>query len=379
MNILVINNSYPNRQYPNAYVFVHNQVKMLQKRGHHVIVMDIDLRSPRWKRKYGYWVDCYDGVRVYRMSFPFITRSPMPTGVVNKLSEMFAKVLYKKMLQNGEKIDFVHAHFAFGSGAAARKLKKSYNIPYVITEHSSGIHMKKKNTVKASLPCYRSANEIIAVSGVLKKAIKECGIKKEIEVVPNVVDTQKFCFLKDEKEKETFVFLTVARLIDSKRLDLLIDAFAELAKKNQEIRLMIVGNGGSEQKLKEQVEKKQIAGQVEFTGSIPNEKMPDIYRNADCFVLPSNNETFGMVYAEAAACGTPIIATKCGGPEDIVTAENGLLIERNNQKQLEEAMNKIYIAKGQNQYDGEKIHNDIEKRFGENKVYEMLEKIYERL
>lgn len=379
MNVLMICNSYPNRQFPNAYVFVHNQVQMLRKRGHNVIVMDIDLRSPRWKRKYGFWIDNYDGVKVYRMSVPFVTRQPMPAAIVNFLTRRLALKVYRKILKNKEKVDFMHAHFAFASGAAAVAIKKRYGIPYVITEHSSGIHMHDRNIVRASMECYYRADKIITVSEVLKEAIKECGIDREVVVIPNVIDTKRFIPGKARAIVKEFTFLTVARLIPSKGIDILLQAFARMAEKNRNIRLEIVGTGSEQINLEIQVNKLGIKDIVEFKGKIPNSKMAQIYREADCFVLASHHETFGMVYAEAAACGLPLIGTKCGGPEDIICGQNGLLVENKDADALWQAMEQIYINCKNNLYNQAEIHKDIEERFGEQRVYELLMKIYNQL
>lgn len=379
MNILMICNSYPNRQYPNAYVFVHNQTQMLCKRGHNVIVMDIDLRSPRWKRKYGFWIDNYDGIKVYRMSIPFLTRSPMPTAIINWLTKRFALKIFRKMLRNKEKIDFMHAHFALGSGAAAVAIKKKYGIPYVITEHSSGIHMHERNIVRASMECYHYADKIIAVSGVLKEAIKSCGINREIIIVPNVVNTEQFIPGAIRETAKEFIFLTVTRLIPSKGIDILLQAFAKMTKKNKNIKLEIVGTGSEQMNLERLAEELGIRHMVEFKGGIPNSKMPQVYESADCFILPSHHETFGMVYAEAASCGLPVIGTRCGGPEDIVSELNGLLVAEKDVEELCHAMEVVHMNCKNYLYNKSEMHHDIEERFGEEKVYELLTQVYDQL
>ena len=379
MYILMICNSYPNRQYPNAYVFVHNQTQMLQKRGHHVVVMDIDLRSLRWRRKYGFWIDTYEGVVVYRMSFPFVTRSPMPPECVNWVTRRLALIVYKKMLQNGERFDLMHAHFAFASGAAAAVIKKRFGLPYVITEHSSGIHMGKKNIVKASLDCYHYADQIVTVSNVLRDALKKCGIHQRIHVIPNVVNTNRFRPDSSCKQNDVFTFLTVTRLVPEKGIDLLLTAFAQMRKQHPNIALIIAGDGDERSRLEKLAKELEISDKAMFKGMIPNREMPLIYNRADCFVLPSHNETFGMVYAEAASCGLPVIGTKCGGPEDIICEKNGLLIDRFDAKPLKAAMEKIYGDYQNYCNQKEQMHQDIETRFGETRVYQMLMQVYKHL
>ena len=97
--------------------------------------------------------------------------------------------------------------------------------------------------------------------------------------------------------------------------------------------------------------------------------------NSDCFVLSSNFETFGVVLIEALACGLPLIATKCGGPEDIVNKQNGILMDVENQLQLEDAMLTMY--KNANKYDKQKLRSDAKDRFGEKAFIKNAMKYYE--
>ena len=96
--------------------------------------------------------------------------------------------------------------------------------------------------------------------------------------------------------------------------------------------------------------------------------------NSDCFVLSSNFETFGVVLIEALACGLPLIATKCGGPEDIINKQNGILMDVENQLQLEDAM--ITMYKNAHNYDKEKLRNYAKEKFGEKTFIENVIKYY---
>ena len=117
-----------------------------------------------------------------------------------------------------------------------------------------------------------------------------------------------------------------------------------------------------------------IQKQVNFLGRISQERVREEMMKSDCFVLSSNFETFGVVLIEALACGLPLIATKCGGPEDIVNEQNGILIDVENQLQLEDAM--ITMYKNAHNYDKEKLRNYAKEKFGEKTFIENVIKYY---
>lgn len=96
--------------------------------------------------------------------------------------------------------------------------------------------------------------------------------------------------------------------------------------------------------------------------------------SCDCFVLPSRYETFGVVYIEAMACGKPVIATACGGPDDFVTPDNGLLVPVEEVSALEHAMQ--HMITSSHQYDSDRIRASVQTRFSSQAVAGQLEQIY---
>jgi glycosyltransferase involved in cell wall biosynthesis len=78
--------------------------------------------------------------------------------------------------------------------------------------------------------------------------------------------------------------------------------------------------------------------QVSFLGAIPRDVVRDSMWAANCFVLPSHAENFGVVLIEALSTGLPVISTRCGGPEDIITDEVGLLLRPGDEEGLADAL-----------------------------------------
>jgi glycosyltransferase involved in cell wall biosynthesis len=100
-------------------------------------------------------------------------------------------------------------------------------------------------------------------------------------------------------------------------------------------------------------------------------------QTCDVFVLPSLGETFGVVLGEAMACGKPVIATRCGGPEFLVTPETGLLVEPGNAAALAEAMEKF--ISGEISFGSVDLRSEVVRRFGERVFLDNISSIYQQI
>jgi phosphatidylinositol alpha-1,6-mannosyltransferase len=118
-------------------------------------------------------------------------------------------------------------------------------------------------------------------------------------------------------EKETL--LTVARMDGRQRYkghDRIIDAIPQLVARGHDIAYVIVGEGDDRPRLEERARANGIADRVHFAGPVAAEKLPEAYRTADLFVMPSKGEGFGIAFLEAMASGTPALGLAVGGACD---------------------------------------------------------------
>ena len=118
-----------------------------------------------------------------------------------------------------------------------------------------------------------------------------------------------------------------------------------------------------------------ISERVRWLGALPRDQTPEHYQACDAFVLPSKGETFGISFIEALAFGKPLIATRCGGPEDIVNADNGLLVPINSVDDLALAMKEMAIHSGR--YKMEALRLDFLSRFSASAVLPRIEAWYQ--
>ena len=152
----------------------------------------------------------------------------------------------------------------------------------------------------------------------------------------------------------------------------LLHAFAAL---HGEPRLIIFGDGPESGALRALCAELGLYSRVSFRGHCPREELAKAYAAADCFVLASRSETFGVAYIEAMAAGLPVIATRCGGPEDFVTEENGILIPVDDESTLTGAMERMMLRR--EDYDSAAISADIRRKFTPETIAARLTELYE--
>ena len=344
-------------------LFEIDQARALNELGHEVCVFAIDMRSIRHIRKWGLFETQKEGVSIINISFPCYGISEK---IKIKICRCLLQKAYKMYCKKNNVPDIIHAHFFEYAYYIVSAFQKN-GIPIIVTEHSSLVNVQKmddKMKKKARI-AYENAHKVIAVSGALANRIEQhFGIK--CCIVPNVVDVDIFNYKKREIKSEKFIFITVANLIPIKRIDILIKAYAKLMENYQNGELIIVGDGEEKSKLIQLAIDYKIQNKVIFKGRLERKSISELMASADCFVLPSSSETFGVAYIEAMASGLPVIATRCGGPEDFVNESNGILVDIDNIEDLYQAM--VAMINQVNKYDAKEISDTVRTLFSKEIV-----------
>lgn len=368
MRVLIISSGLPSKKYPLNGIFAFDQARALVALGVDVIFFSVDLRSIRRFRPWGYNSYEIENVKCFEYNFPV---GPLGWRVFDFIGCKVVNYLYKIVFENKCKPDVIHTHFASSLGAF---LAEKTGIPLVITEHSS--EMNRVDLPQAIIDRvkrdYIKASAVIAVSSILASSLKEkTGI--ECRVIHNIIDVSLFS--KNVRRKHSgFTFVTTALLSERKRIDRIILALRQCPAG---VRLVIVGDGPMRTELERLISNNRLGDRVEIKGMLSRADTADVYAGCDCFVLPSSRETFGVVYVEAMAAGLPVIATRCGGPEDFVNDENGVLIDVDNQHQLEDAMN--YMIGNISRYDEDGIKAYAQSKFSPEVIAKQITELYSEI
>ena len=368
MYILEVSRGCPNEKYPLYGIFEMDQAKALKSAGHKVIFAAVDVRSVRRRRRFGIFKTIKDGITVYNFSFP--------VGAIRGADKAFARwgfeQLMKRIIAEYGKPDIVHAHFS-GMAACVRQCCIKENIPYVVTEHSSSVNKEElPDKFKAELcESYKNAAAVVAVSEALREKIeKHTGVKAQ--VIPNIVDFSAFKTFNRSENKMRF--LSAGNLKESKGFDVLIRAFAKVHEKRPDSKLLIMGGGSEEDMLRKLAEEENLADVVEFSGAFQREDFAKELKESDVFVLASRSETFGVVYAEAMAAGRPVIATRCGGPEDFVNEKCGKLVDVDDVAALSKTM--LEVGECSSEFDSSYISSYVRSRFSADTIAAHLSALF---
>jgi len=251
---------------------------------------------------------------------------------------LYTPALASKMVEVArfEKLDLIHAHYAVPhatSAFLAREILKN-DLKIVTTLHGTDITLV--GLEPSFLPVMKFSIEqsdgVTAVSRFLKeKTLTNYGINKDIHVIPNFVDTQKYKRMACEDVSERFapsgekILVHVSNFRTLKRVPDVIRIFHEVRKKVRS-KLILIGDGPDRSNSEALVRELGIWEYVRFLGK-QSELVP-ILSSADLFLMPSQSESFGLSALEALSCGVPLISSSVGGlPELQVHGQTGYIAE----------------------------------------------------
>ncbi len=375
MNVLIISSWYPNSKNNISGIFVKEQVKALSMVGIKPIVFypyDTSIK----KRKIN--VGFEEGIKTYRANSDYIKNTK-----ISRINSLIYTLKFLKRIIKVDSIDLIHSHVCYPSGFAAAYNKRFNGTPYIITEHMSYIksYSEKKYNRYLFNYSYGNAEKVIPVSKYLNNELLEIGFKFEGEVIGNVVKVAEYFPIKRERKSNEFNILFIGLMDETeiKGLQFFIPALANYIKHNPQytIKFNLVGDGIEKEKYIELCKKLDIYSKCNFYGALPKEEIPQIISENDFLVLPSLKETFGTVLIEAMAMGKPVLSTMCGGPNEFVNEEVGILVTPGSIEELEYGLEKIIMS--YDKFDSNNIRNYVIENFSYDAIGNKLIKIYQSI
>ncbi|MCL4105561.1 UNVERIFIED_CONTAM: hypothetical protein GTU68_057436 [Idotea baltica] len=320
MNIGIV--CYPT--YGGSGVIATELGKSLAQRGHkiHFITYSQPIRLSSFTQNVNFHA-------VQIQDYPLFDYPPYESALASTMTDV---AIYQEL-------DLFHVHYAIphaSAGVMAREMLKSlgHHVPVITTLHGTDITLVGKNKSMEPVVTYaiNQSDGITAVSGYLRDATYEAfDIKKEIEVIPNFVDTERF----SRQDKEHFrkiiaqnnekIVLHTSNFRKVKRVEDVIRAFMHI-RSEVKSKLLMIGDGPERATAEATCRELNLCDDIVFLGT--QNPVEELYSIGDLFLMPSASESFGLSALEAMSCGVPVISSNAGGlPEVNKHGETGYVCD----------------------------------------------------
>jgi glycosyltransferase involved in cell wall biosynthesis len=366
--VLVLPAWYPTASQPFSGPFVRDHVRAAAAL--HRMVVVVDEGPAEDVRGLFRLEEERDGeVRVVRLSYrPSAVRAAYLLGVL---------AVARRLRREGTPVDVLHAHIhrmgwvAVLAGAALRR-------PVVISEHSSEWprHLITPPALRRAKLAFRRAALVCPVNRRLQEAIESYGVQARFRIVPNAVDTGIFHPPDEPPARKPARLVNVSMHVEVKALDVLLRAFTTVASSRPPLTLEQIGEGPLTADLQRLAAELGLAGRVRFAGTASPERIAEVLRESDLFVLSSLSENMPLAVIEALCCGLPVAATDVGGVQEAVGGD-GVLAPPADPQALATAIETVLDK--YERFDGAEIAQRAAARFSFEAVGRVWDEIYRSL
>jgi len=279
---------------------------------------------------------------------------------------------------------------SYPTGLIAKQIASALGVKYVTWEHVSSYHTGRGLSVPDAqvAALFQESHAVLTVSSSLRASIRQrfdISLENACQM-PNPIPAG-FVDRPESPPPEwlanvpsgAFLFASWTSWREIKRIDLLLAAFAKTARARSAASLVVVGSmrGDAPAVTEDFLQRnRDVAERIIFSGDVDRTSVRHLAEAADCSVISSDFETFGLQMAEAVAVGTPVISTRCGGPEDILSDNRlGVLCDKGSVDALSEAM--LYMLDNQASFQPAEIARIADGLLGENAIKEKWAAVYE--
>lgn len=313
------------------------------------------------------------------VSYPLFDHSPYTLSLAVKMLEIF----------EAESLDVLHVHYAIPhsvSALLARQMAAPRRLPFITTLHGTDITLVGNNPNFLPITRYsiEQSDGVTSISRyLLDRTLKDFGIKRPIEVIPNFVNCDLYHRADNPGMRALWApdgepilmhlsnFRPVKRILDA------VEIFA-MVREKMKAKLVMIGDGPDRPAAEAMARTKGIDHDVIFLG-----KQNDVIAKlglADLFLLPSRLESFGLAALEAMACEVPVIATNVGGiPEVVEHGVDGYLVEPGDVQQAGRYAIELLSRADRGREMGKLARIHARKKYCANDVIPMYERYYEQV
>jgi glycosyltransferase involved in cell wall biosynthesis len=315
--------------------------RTLVARGHRVDVLTSRLKGqPRFEE--------IEGIRVHRVRS--WRHGHHECGLRGAATFLLFAFLRMRHLIASERYHLVHYFFGLPSGVLSLYSFGKHRIPYIVSLRGSDVPgydstdrplvFTHQLLASVNRRIWRHAMSVVANSAALRDLAAAFEPTIPFQIVPNAVIDESALAARTAPAGSQVQLLCVARLIERKGLGVLLTAMSKLTHQN--VMLHIVGGGRDEQQLRRMAQDIGVADKITFHGSLPHERVMNMYRTCDIFVLPTLSESCSMALLEAMSMGLPVVTTRVGGnPFLIQDGKNGMLVAPGDVAELVEALDML--------------------------------------
>ncbi len=376
LKVLFLTRWYPSRNDPLDGNFIENHVRAV------ALYCDVAVlyvgADPKMNQSVYHEVQKENGVVVVRVWY---RNNDVPRKGIGRVIKFFR---YLRCTYVGWQLirthwgwpDVSHVNIFTRPSLLALYLDFVHGIPFLLTEHSSHFVYElptwlppKKQFARFVA---RRARYITVVSHALKKAITDFGIRGRYAIVPNVV------FIPTEEPKTCFYPLRIVAIgglsDERKNVKQLIEVFARVHPQLNAAQLHIISPIPNDLLHRTAAATGLLDRAIFFHYNLPNDQVYEMLQSSALLVVNSLSETFSMAAAEALACGLPVIATRCGGPEEFIDETRGMLIAPAQPDELADALRTM--IRNLPRYDARRIKEFVRAHFSPEVVGALLMQLY---
>jgi len=389
--LCVVPSYYPAFKFGGPIASVHNLNKALVKQGAEITVYTTNVGLE--DKVFANSEANLDGVKVFYFGFSKIFEFVGPTGW------QFSLPMTKALRENVKNFDIVYlsAIWNYPTAIAAYYCRK-HKKPYVVAPRGIFYPYTFNKKVWKKWPYYK-----LIIEKILKKAdaihyttqdeFSESHLFLKLRnngfIVPNGINLLEFKDLPPHENlasrypalKGKKIILFLSRLDWKKGLDILAGAYGILAKKRDDVFLLVVGDGQEnfKKKVKKWFEEAGVTDKVFFAGMLTGKEKLEAFSGSDVFVLPSYSENFGMVVVEAMACGLPVVVSNGVGMHHEIQETNSGIVTSLDKGELAEALDKMLNNKEMANQMVSNAGKLLVEKYEINKTAEEILKIFQKI